>query len=237
MGGHSSQGPRRSTLSWHQPGTLLTVGRSSGSSQSPDAAGRASSTVSQPSLTIRDGTSYTDIISGAARWQVRGPSSLGRDDMTASRDEPMWSEELRRLRVADPESLRLFYECHLKRFLSDNDRIWTSGALFVPLSLAPFLALPQLDYPEPEHFLILGAISTVLVFFWLAIAETHRSFQERSYKWMIAIEETLNLSRSATGRPALTGAAKYHLARLARRVIVPVVVALWILAALTWPDV
>jgi hypothetical protein len=123
------------------------------------------------------------------------------------------------------------YEARLQRFLHDNDRIWSSASLLVPLSLAPFLALSSVEDLGTAHFVILGAASSVLMALWLVIAESHRVYQDKSLAWLHAIEHHAGVKTSS--RPA--SARKVPSARLARRLLAIAVPALWLAAALWWP--
>lgn len=120
------------------------------------------------------------------------------------------------------------YETRRELFLNDNNRIWSTGALLVPLSLAPFLALTQFDgRPEDEHFVLLGVASVFLMAFWLLISERHRRYQIRSYDEMRAME-------GDRPRVPLGGwAPSVHFVRLA---MLFGVVGLWAVAYLLWPD-
>lgn len=135
--------------------------------------------------------------------------------------------------------LKLIYENRLQRFLHDNDRIWSSGALLLPLSLAPFLVLPSIRHPRVGHFAILGLASSILILAWLVIAESHRRYQTRSFETLKAIERHVGLHLpAAAGAPDLRGIPRLTRplgARWARRSIALSVPVLWIVAAIVWP--
>lgn len=130
--------------------------------------------------------------------------------------------------VADDWLMKI-YDARLQRFLHDNDRIWSSGSLLVPLSLAPFLALASIESPELAHLIVLGTASTMLVAFWLLIAESHRSYQERSLEWIEEIEGKVGV------RPRDEAPSRRFPARQARRGFVVAVPLLWVIAAVVWP--
>jgi hypothetical protein len=128
----------------------------------------------------------------------------------------------------DPEWLRAIYQAQLQKFLHDNDRIWSSGSLLVPLSLAPFLALTRIDHLEDTHFVFFGFASSILMALWLVIGERHRQLQERSVRRLEEIEEHV-VGWKPSSRKVL------FRAQWARRVLTLAVPALWIAAALWWP--
>lgn len=91
--------------------------------------------------------------------------------------------------------LHLLYTSYLNRFLSDNNRIWTTGQWMITLSVAPFAAIPNLAKPSTLNFVFLAIPSITLIWVWLIIAENHRAFQEKSIDWMRAIESALDIER------------------------------------------
>lgn len=94
----------------------------------------------------------------------------------------------------DPNAwLQILYQSYASRFLSDNERIWNTGAIVIPLSLAGFVAVISLNKPQWPQVIVLMTGSIVLMFIWLMIAENHRAFQQKSQAWLVAIERTLKL--------------------------------------------
>ena len=67
----------------------------------------------------------------------------------------------------------------------------------IPLSLAAFAAVPNLESSRFSHLLILGLASQVMIVSWLIIAENHRASQEKSLAWLIAIEEVIGVKDSS----------------------------------------
>ncbi len=102
--------------------------------------------------------------------------------------------------------LRL-HEHFTDRLLSDNSRIWQTGAIFVPIALAAFGALTTIKAPVAWwQVLVLGVPSTLLMWLWLVIAENHRAFQKKSEAWLFAIEEARGFfARHAPNKYASTG--------------------------------
>jgi hypothetical protein len=117
-----------------------------------------------------------------------------------------WKTHLKRLRQeAEGEKwLQTLYTAYLQRFLSDNNRIWVTGQLLVPLSVAPLAVVATLKSPPVVSVLLLAACSVPLVWFWIVIAESHRSFQEIAHEWLSAIEETLEVDRRVAIKEGFT---------------------------------
>lgn len=84
--------------------------------------------------------------------------------------------------------LKTMYETYANQFLSDINRIWTTAASFIPLSLGAFAVLISIDHPSFSQILLLSLTGWLLISVWLVIAENHRAFQEKSHRWMREIE-------------------------------------------------
>jgi hypothetical protein len=95
-------------------------------------------------------------------------------------------------RAIDLDFLRTMYQVKSQQFLSDNGRIWSTAALLIPLSLAPF-GLAIGNGRNAAQLLLLAFASVLLVGSWLLIAEAHRNFQNASLNWMIGIEEVFGV--------------------------------------------
>jgi hypothetical protein len=67
----------------------------------------------------------------------------------------------------------------------------------VPLSLAPLAALVSIPGALCSWIkvLLLAIPSGALIWFWLAIAENHRAFQDKSRQWLTAIEKILEIEK------------------------------------------
>lgn len=72
--------------------------------------------------------------------------------------------------------------------MSDNARIWTTGAFLIPLSLTPFAFVIERSLSFWELAILAGG-SMLLITSWIVIAEAHRNFQNASQNWIEAIEE------------------------------------------------
>jgi hypothetical protein len=134
------------------------------------------------------------------------------------------------LTTVEADWLPRIYEARTQRFLHDNDRIWSSGSLLVPLSLAPFLALSSIENLRAAHFVFLGIASTLLMFLWFVIAESHRRYQDESLLWITAIESQVGVTFDWG-----FGFRRKLRARWARRVLAISVPTLWLAAGLWWP--
>lgn len=110
-----------------------------------------------------------------------------------------WKQRLAALRnYPNPEGdkwLQVLYNSYLNRFLSDNNRIWSTGQWMIPLSLAPLAAIPSLKTISFIRILFLAIPSISLSWIWLIIAENHRAYQNKSIKWLRAIEKVLDVAR------------------------------------------
>lgn len=94
----------------------------------------------------------------------------------------------------DPEKwLEILFKHYSDRMLTDNERIWRTGALFVPVSLAAFAALSSIKCLHFWHIILLAVPSSLLMWAWIVIAENHRAFQQKSEAWLIAIQKLIDL--------------------------------------------
>ena len=105
------------------------------------------------------------------------------------------------LRDKDDKWLLELYRVHVDRFKIENDRIWQTGTIFVPLSFAAFGAYAQLESPNAFTVAALGIGSTALLWVWDLIANNHRHFQESHRTWMDAIEDVLSKRPSGITAP------------------------------------
>lgn len=99
--------------------------------------------------------------------------------------------------------LQILYQNYSNRFHSDNDKIWSTGSILIPLSLAGFAAVVSVQNLGWPHVVVLASASIALMLVWLVIAENHRAFQQKSEAWLIAIERTIKLE--GVGGPKVKG--------------------------------
>lgn len=98
-----------------------------------------------------------------------------------------------RVSVDTNKIFEALFKHYTDRMLADNERIWKTGALFVPISLAAFAAFAAIKCPQVWHILVLGIPSIGLMFAWIVIAENHRSFQQKSEAWLVALHRAVDL--------------------------------------------
>lgn len=91
------------------------------------------------------------------------------------------------------EWLRTIYQMYHQRFLSDNNRIWTVGAILLPVSLSAFAIPVRVTDLSWIPLCVLALASTFLIWSWIIIADNHRAFQQKSLAWVVAIQELLNV--------------------------------------------
>lgn len=84
------------------------------------------------------------------------------------------------------EWARLLYVQYTVSFLNDNNRIWTTATIFIPLSLAGLLSLQGLSL---FNTFLLSLGSCLLMGFWVIIADHHRAFQTAAKEVTKGIEE------------------------------------------------
>lgn len=89
--------------------------------------------------------------------------------------------------------LHIVYQHYAERFQKDNEKIWTIGAIFIPLSLAGLTVLKDVSFAQT---VLLAVGSTMLMQFWVWIAENHRGFQNKSQAIVQAIEQNFGLKFS-----------------------------------------
>ena len=122
------------------------------------------------------------------------------DEEKRAKEIARWKDRLQELyndtSAGGNDWLRILYSSYLQRFLSDNNRIWTTGQLMVPLAFAPFAAVPSLTYPFDLLKLLLFSFPSMgLIWLWIIIADNHRAFQEKSEEWLNRIEEVLRIKK------------------------------------------
>jgi hypothetical protein len=129
------------------------------------------------------------------------------------------------------EWLKELYRSLNARFLSDNNRIWSSAAVFIPFSFAAFAAFVGIKDATWHHALVLGIASTVLLAFWASIADRHRDFQDKAVVWLTAIEEFVGLPRGGTWNAPPIG-EKGRSVRELRWALVAIVCLSWLVLIL-----
>ena len=98
-----------------------------------------------------------------------------------------------KLSNVDQKTLRFLYDKYLARFFQDNSQIFKNIPILIFINLIPMLSTLMLhknDY-SPIMIKIISVISICSSLVWLVNVEVHRSFQNKSAVWLMAIEEKL----------------------------------------------
>ncbi len=104
----------------------------------------------------------------------------------------------------DPDIwLEILYQHYSERFTEDNNKIWTTASILIPISLAGFGAVATINQPSITQVVILMFASIALFTIWLVIAENHRAFQQKNQAWVVAIERIIGVE-DRTGAKILT---------------------------------
>ncbi len=106
-------------------------------------------------------------------------------------------EQLKKL---PDDALATLYTAHSERFVSDNNRIWSTASTMIPLSLGAFVVLANIKEPTFAQVMTCSLSGWLLITFWLVTAENHRAFQEASLKWLDAIESAWGLTEQSPGK-------------------------------------
>ena len=137
------------------------------------------------------------------------PAKRGRrpTDNTRNGPDPVGSEAARitsQFAGLSAESRATLHQSFAVRFAQDNNNIWSTGAVFVPISvtLAGLFWTTRGGWGE---LIALGLLSTSLMISWWLIAEIHRAFQQKSNAVMLAIETSLGLTTGASKLPETSG--------------------------------
>jgi|GEM_PF-4250374 len=122
--------------------------------------------------------------------------------------------------------LQVIYEQRTQRFINDNNKIWTTGSIFIPLSLAGLAGFKDLT---PASITLLGVGSVLLMFFWVLIADNHRAFQTKSHAITEAIEAHIGIDcgHAKLGKPTYLKKLHFLSAPYARYSMLLAVLAVW----------
>jgi len=116
--------------------------------------------------------------------------------------------------------LKTLYEKRTDRFSSDNDKIWTTGQILIPIAIGAFGVYAALKDPDLYQVLILAFLSVGLLVIWELIALVHRRFQGIHECWLDAIEQHLSVKPTAIPRRRMQ-------LKVARRLLIVIVFAVW----------
>lgn len=91
--------------------------------------------------------------------------------------------------------LENLYNHYVQQFISDNNRIWTTGSIMIPLSFSPFAIFPSANSLHFIYTILLAIASISIYFAWLVLADNHKAFQNKSLHWIIAIQKTIGINK------------------------------------------
>ncbi|WP_456506294.1 hypothetical protein [Arthrobacter sp. UYCu723] len=86
------------------------------------------------------------------------------------------------------EELWHIYSAKSQLFLSDNNRIWTTGAIIIPLAFGAVAALWTIKDVTSAQRVGSGLAGFGLLLFWNFFADRQRILQKRSEAWLKAID-------------------------------------------------
>jgi hypothetical protein len=132
-------------------------------------------------------------------------------------------------KIADDKMRAEIYRALVNRFLSDNGRIWSTAAVFIPVALGAFGIFANIKSPRWEHALLLGIASTSLLVFWNLIAQRHREFQDQSRRWIEAFEQVAGLPSGGSWQPPISQESRV---RELREILPAAVALLWLIVAI-----
>jgi hypothetical protein len=98
------------------------------------------------------------------------------------------------------ELVMMLYTQYSAKFINDNNKIWATGTIFIPLSLAGLLYLKDMTL---YNTCLLGIGSFALMLLWVLVEESHRAFQNKSQAVTEAIERHIGLDFKRFSGPKL----------------------------------
>lgn len=123
----------------------------------------------------------------------------GVKDYSAHLDAALASGKLGR------EDLRNIYTVKSQIFLSDNNRIWTTAAIVIPLAFGAAAALEANKDATSGQRLVAGIVGFFLLALWNVFADRHKVLQDRSQSWLSSIEKLYGCPRESLGGTASGG--------------------------------
>jgi hypothetical protein len=125
------------------------------------------------------------------------------------------------------------YSTKSQLFLSDNNRIWTTGAIIIPLAFGTVAALAAMKDVTSAQRLFAGLVGLALLLLWNLFADRHRTLQERSEAWLRAIESVNGgpFEDSGEGRPHWWNSIRTHRWLMAGLFALYPFVNLWVLVS------
>ncbi len=129
----------------------------------------------------------------------------------------------------DAESwLREVYRYGASTARADEERVWRTGAIWIPASMVGFLAVPFALATSPISIAFVALPSILLIRFWNSVAEQRLASEKRSMVWARAIRLELGLDDT----PAHAELESRRRIKRARARLTGWVTFLWILVVL-----
>ena len=122
--------------------------------------------------------------------------------------------------------LQSLHHDYTQRFTADNSRIFGSGAIMIPVSLAAFVVPVLAEDAGLLPLVVLGVGAIALMALWNLIADRYWAFQNAQRAWIVAVERTIGV----TERPR----PKVFPVHTARRALTWLVAIGWLV---NWYDV
>ena len=97
------------------------------------------------------------------------------------------SERLKILADKEPEILLPLLSEYANRWRHSSNQIWSTGAVFIPLSLSGVI----FGFGDPYRTLGIAIFSIILIWIWYSISLKLRSLINRNWQVYAAIESTL----------------------------------------------
>ncbi len=123
-----------------------------------------------------------------------------------------------------------FYKSRTDRFIAENNKIWTTGRIFIPISIAIFGVYATLEGPTLKQLGILASISIILLVIWEMISITHKRFQTAHEQWLTRIDKVMKVDLPPVSKKGV------GLGTL-RKALIICVSLVWFCLALNHPDV
>jgi len=140
--------------------------------------------------------------------------------------EKILQERLKFLALKSETSgwIETIYKSRTDRLISENSKIWTTGRIFIPVSIGVFGVYATLEHPTLTQTYILAAISISLLLIWQAISFVHKNFQTVHSDWLERIEKVIEIESPIKEEGFLEKVFKLGKIRLA---LIVIVILLW----------
>lgn len=129
--------------------------------------------------------------------------------------------------------IETIYKSRSDRLISENDKIWTTGRIFIPISVGVFGVYATIDTPKLSQVSILATISISLLLIWQAISFVHKKFQTTHSDWLERIEKVVWLETPKKKETFLERIIK--LGRI-RGLLIITIIIIWSIIILSHPN-